>query len=70
MHACSLPLVVEEVPKKPKKNQFFKQIEVTRTFGIGHCELIIFPIDSNGDPSSLCHFIMHLTMKVGYHNLP
>ena len=36
--------------KKTKKNQFFKLKEVTCTFGIGHCELIIFPTDSNGDP--------------------
>ena len=56
--------------KKPKKNQFIKQKEVTCTFGIGHRELIIFSIDSNGDPPGLWQFIVHLTMNVGHYNMP
>ena len=39
--------------KKSKKNQFIKQKEVTCTFGIGHRELISYPIHSNGDPHGL-----------------
>ena len=36
----------------------------------GHRELITFPIDSNGDPPGLWQFIVHLTMNVGYYNMP
>ena len=56
--------------KKPKKNQFIKQKEVTCTFGIGLRELIIYPIYSNGDPHGLGQFIVYLTMNVGHHNMP
>ena len=37
---------------------------------IGHRELIIYPIDSNGNPHGLWQFIVHLTMNVGHHNMP
>ena len=36
---------------------------------LGHRELIIYPIDSNGDPPGLWQFIVHLTMNVGHHNM-
>ena len=36
----------------------------------GHCELITFPIDSNGDTPGLWQFIVHLTMNVGHYNMP
>ena len=43
----------------------------SRTKPLGQCELIIHPIDSNGDPTpfSLLQCIMHLIMIVGHHDL-
>ena len=37
---------------------------------IGHHDVIIYPIDSNGDPHGLWQFIVHHTMNVGHHNMP
>ena len=36
----------------------------------GHREVIIYPIDTNGDPHGLWQFIVHLRMNVGHHNMP
>ena len=47
-----------EMGKDPKRRPY------------GHRELIIYPIDSNGDPHGLWQFIVHLTMNVGHHNMP
>ena len=43
---------------------------MSRVRTYGHRELITFPIDSNGDPPGLWQFIVHLTMNVGYYNMP
>ena len=54
---CFLPQLVE-IDENTGKNQN----EDTSIFGIGHCELIISPIESNGDPS------LYLTVWSAYQN--
>ena len=50
--------------EKLGKKQFIKQNEDPSTFSIGHCELIISPIESNGDPHVLRQFGLLTRMNV------